>query len=378
MACLIANGTFQGAHKFSVLSDQQYTILKRIEDDCFYDEALRQSIDAITSDATRLSIVDDFRLNDGDIHSSADGQRFESKHGNPMVGHAAKHYGKKKGGIVYTLVTSHFATYGKVISARSHESHHLFDVVYNNTSDLKATIVATDTHGTNQFNHAILNAFGYQFTPRYAKFKHKFLMEFSVNFNDGVGLSLTKPINWKLIKAEWENITKIMLSLGLRTVQQSTLIKKLCGFKQHNSTMRALVEYNRVFKCLHLLDYADDKQLRQVIQESLNSGEQFQGLKRALAAIGGNQFRGRSPEEMTLWNGCADLLANCIVYYNAIIMSSFKTYCLETGNSSQLKHLRSISPASWEHILLTGYYDLTDNDEHWDIESEIKEVRLAA
>ena len=146
LACLIANGTFQGTHKFSALSDQQYTILKRVEDDCFYDEALRQSIDAITSDAIRLSIVDDFRLSDGEIHSSADGQRFESKHGNPMVGHAAKHYGKKKGGIVYTMVTSHFATYGKVISARSHESHHLFDVVYNNTSDLKATIVATDTH----------------------------------------------------------------------------------------------------------------------------------------------------------------------------------------------------------------------------------------
>ncbi len=48
--------------------------------------------------------------------------------------------------------------------------------------------------------------------------------------------------------------------------------------------MLALAEYNRVLKCLHLLDYADDKQLRQVIQESLNRGEQLQGLKRALAA----------------------------------------------------------------------------------------------
>jgi TnpA family transposase len=378
LACLIANGTFQGTYKFSDLSDQQYKILKRIEDDNFHEDALQHAIDTVTGDAIKLSVFDDFKLSDGKVHSSADGQRFESKHGNTLVGHSAKHYGKKMGGIAYTLAASHFAVRGKVISARSHESHHLFDLAYNNTSDLKATIISTDTHGTNQFNHAILNTFGYQFTPRYAKFKHRFLTEFTVNLNDGVDLSLTTPINWKLIKAEWENIVKIMLSLGLRTVQQSTLVKKLCSFKQHNSTMLALAEYNRVFKCLHLLDYADNKQLRQVIQESLNRGEQLQGLKRALVALGGNQFRGKSPEEMMRWNQCADLLVNCIVYYNAWIMSSFKTYCIETGNNSQLKHLKMISPASWEHILLNGFYNLADNDEQWDIESELKQLLLTA
>lgn len=378
LACLIANGTFQGTYKFSDLSDQQYKILKRIEDDNFHEDALQRAIDTVTGSAINLSVFDDFRLSDGEAHSSADGQRIESKYGNPLVDHSAKHFGKKKGGIVYTLTASHFAVRGKVISARSHESHHLFDLAYNNTSDLKATIISTDTHGTNQFNHAILNTFGYQFTPRYAKFKHRFTTEFSINLNDGVDLSLTTPINWKLIRAEWDNIVKIMLSLGLRTVQQSTLVKKLCSFGQHSSTMLALAEYNRVLKCLHLLDYADDKQLRQVIQESLNRGEQLQGLKRALVALGGNQFRGKSPEEMVRWNQCADLLANCIVYYNAWIMSSFKTYCLSTGNSNELKHLKMISPASWEHILLNGFYNLADNDEQWDIESELKQLRLAA
>lgn len=378
LACIIANGTFQGTHKFSDISDQQYKVLKRIEDDCLHDEALQKANDSITGAAVRLSIFEDFNLDDGQTHSSADGQRYESKYGNPLVGHAAKYYGRKKGAIIYTLVASHFATHGKVIPARSHESHHLFDVVYNNTSDLKANIISTDTHGTNQFNHAILNAFGYQFTPRYAGFKRRFLTEFNIGCSDGVVIDLAKPINWKLIESEWENITKIMLSLGMRAVQQSTLVKKLCHYKAHNTTMLAFAEYNRVFKCLHLLDYANDKQLRQVIQESLNRGESLQGLKRALAALGGNQFRGRSPEEMNMWNSCANLLANCIVYYNALIMSSFKTYCLESGNGDQIEHLRSISPASWENITLNGFYDLADNDEHWDIESNMKDLKLMA
>ncbi len=180
-------------------------------------------------------------VSDGEFHASADGQRFESKYNNTMVDYAAKYFGKKRGAIVYTLVTSHFAANGKVIPPRSHESHHLFDIIYNNSSQLKANVISTDTHGTNLFNHAILNVFGYRFTPRYAHFKKRFLAEFKLNFDKDDMLSLDTPIKWKLIRSEWDNIVKIMLSLSMRTVQQSTLVKKLCSYKKQNSTMLAFV-----------------------------------------------------------------------------------------------------------------------------------------
>lgn len=212
---------------------------------------------------------------------------------------------------------------------------------------------------------------------RLPKFEHKMSEKCSLNMNHAE-LSLAKDINWKLIESEWDNITKIFLSLGMRTVQQATLVKKLCSYPNKNSTMQALSEYNRVFKCLHLLDYANAKQLRQVIQESLNRGEQLQGLKRALASVGGNRFRGKDPEEMEMWNACADVLTNCIVYYNAKIMSSFKMHCINSGNEKQLVLLKSISPASWEHIVLNGFYDLSDNDGEWDLDAAVRGVSLAA
>ncbi len=191
-------------------------------------------------------------------------------------------------------------------------------------------------------------------------------------------LSLSKGINFKLIKKEWDNIVKITLSLGIRSVQQSTLVKKLCSYKKHNATTLALAEYNRLLKCIYYLDYVDDKQLRHVIHISLNQGEALHGLKRALAALGGNQFRGSSPEEMQIWNGCADLLANCIVYYNAMIMSSVKEHCLQNGKDDYVKYLTTISPVSWEHISLNGFYDLAENDETWDVNKEIEKFKLVA
>jgi hypothetical protein len=37
----------------------------------------------------------------------------------------------------------------------------VFDLLYNNTSEIKPTRHSTDTHGTNQVNFWILHAFGF-------------------------------------------------------------------------------------------------------------------------------------------------------------------------------------------------------------------------
>jgi len=169
-----------------------------------------------------------------------------------------------------------------------------------------------------------------------------------------------------------------MLSLCMRWLQQSALTQKLRHYKKHNATMLALADYNRIFQYLPMLAYPDEQQLRQVIQELLCRGERLQGLIRALAALGGNQFRGRTPEEMAMWNSCSNLLANCIVYYNAKIMSLFKSDCLATGKPEQRRLRKIISPASWENVILNGFYDLTESNDEWDIESQIARLEIAA
>ena len=53
------------------------------------------------------------------------------------------------------------------IGADDHESHFVFDILFNNSSDILPGVHSTDTHGTNEVNFAILDCFGYQFAPRY-------------------------------------------------------------------------------------------------------------------------------------------------------------------------------------------------------------------
>lgn len=101
-----------------------------------------------------------------------------------------------------------------MISANEYEAHHAFDLLYNNTSHIQPKTLATDTHGVNNVNFAILDFFGYQFAPRYAKFKHVFNELFDFEYDEILSLKLKKSLNLSLIQEEWENIQWIICSLN--------------------------------------------------------------------------------------------------------------------------------------------------------------------
>ena len=128
------------------------------------------------------------------------------------------------------------------------------------------------THGVNNVNFAILDIFGYKFAPRYAKFKHAFSDQFDVIMGDELEIKLKKPINIKLIEQEWNQIQRIICSLSRKTTKQSTMIKKLSNSKRSARTLLALREYDRLIKCLYLLEYVDNKTLRQFVQKALKRG----------------------------------------------------------------------------------------------------------
>jgi hypothetical protein len=54
---------------------------------------------------------------------------------------------------------------------------------------------------------------------------------------------------------------------------------------------------------------------------ALNRGESYHKLVRAAAYANGGKLRVRTDQEQQLWSECSRLLANCIIYYNAGILS---------------------------------------------------------
>lgn len=83
-----------------------------------------------------------------------------------------------------TLVCNHAPLETVVISPNEYEGHFAFDLLYNNASKIQPKSLAADNHGVNNANFAILDIFGYQFSPSYAKFKKVFNEMFKVILED--------------------------------------------------------------------------------------------------------------------------------------------------------------------------------------------------
>jgi len=169
-----------------------------------------------------------------ELHSSSDGQRFETQINTINARYSRKYFTLKKGVSAYTLVLNHAPINAKVIGTHEHESHYVYDLPHNNTTDIKPERHSTDTHGTNQVNFWILHVFGYRFAPRYRDLYKR--MDTLVGFMhpNHYKDSLIKPVRKvfdSLICKEWPNVQRIVASLAQKDVTQATIVRKLlrCG-----------------------------------------------------------------------------------------------------------------------------------------------------
>nr|WP_237446652.1 transposase [Shimazuella alba] len=165
IACLIAWGTNMGLSRMREISDIPYPLLASTSDNFIRLETLKKASDCISNATSKLPIFKHYDIGET-IHSSSDGQKVETKINTIHSRHSPKYFGLGKGIVSYTMVANHVSVNTRIIGSNEHESHYIFDILYNNTTEIQPSVHSTDTHGTNEVNFAILHFFGYQFAPR--------------------------------------------------------------------------------------------------------------------------------------------------------------------------------------------------------------------
>jgi len=125
-----------------------------------------------------------------------------------------------------------------------------------------------------------------------------------------------------LIKQEWDNILRICASLAQQTTSKSTLIRKLNAYPRKNNTQKAVEELDKALKIQHILQYIDQPELRQNIYKSLNRGEEYHSLKRAIFFDDQGQFKVNSEYEQFIW--LESTRTDCPVHHLLKYLSVFK------------------------------------------------------
>jgi TnpA family transposase len=96
-------------------------------------ETLCAANDAISNAIAKLPAFHLYDIRD-ELHSSSDGQRFETQVDTFNARHSPKYFGLHKGVSACTLVANHAPINARIIGTHEHESHYVFDLLYNNTS----------------------------------------------------------------------------------------------------------------------------------------------------------------------------------------------------------------------------------------------------
>ena len=361
-ACLIAWGTNMGLGRMGEISDISYQTLARTSENFIRPETLKAANDCVSNAIASLPIFQYYDLGEV-VHSSSDGQKFESRLPTFNARHASKYFGLQRGIVAYTLIANHIPVNARIIGANEHESHYVFDLLFNNTTSIQSQVHSTDTHGTNEVNFALLHMFNYQFAPRYKNIQEKMRTAlYGFQHPRQYGDLILKPIrkiNTELIREEWDNLQRIFVSLALKTTTQSIIVSKLSAYARKNKTRRALWEYDAIIRSLYLLDYIDSPPLRQNVQRALNRGENYHQLRRAVSYANFGKLRFKSEDDQVLWSECSRLISNSIIYYNATILSRLLAHKEAAGGREGAAVLKQVSPVAWQHINFYGRYEFT-------------------
>jgi len=217
------------------------------------------------------------------------------------------------------------------------------------------------THGYTEAVFAGLHFLKVSFAPRIKNIHEQTLYAYEVksmkkHFDSP--LAPKSKINKKLILDNWDNILRLMASMKLKRCSASQMLKMLSSSERDNELYKAFKEFGRLLKTHFILNYIDDKELRQNIQKQLNKVELGQKLADKVLFGRNGKLQVGLKDEVQLVMSSNTLLRNMIILWNYLFLSD---HCLKLESvEERTEVIESISTGSviaWAHINFMGVYE---------------------
>ncbi len=222
-------------------------------------ENVRRANDAVIALTGKLPVSRLFRrVPDQPVHTASDGQKYYVAVDSIHANYSYKYFGQEKGLVFYSFIDDrHRLFHSAAFSSAEREAPYMVDGLLHNEV-VESALHSTDTHGFTEVNFALTALLGIEFAPRIQSFQEQLLYLFAgMGAPDvaAVGLRLGKPLDRHLIEAHWETMLRLVVSLKLKHVTASTVLKRLNSYAHQHPLYVALRELGRavrgVFAALH-------------------------------------------------------------------------------------------------------------------------------
>src|SRR5260370_39452712 len=117
-----------------------------------------------------------------------------------------------------------------------------------------------DTHGQSEVAFAFCHLLGFCLLPRLKNIaSQKLYRPEAGNLSDYEHLQpiLTRPINWDLIKSQYDEMVKYATALRLGTADTEAILRRFTRNNLQHPTYQALAEFGRAVKTIFLYQYLE-------------------------------------------------------------------------------------------------------------------------
>jgi len=358
LLCLHGLGTNAGLQRLASLGSEVSTKdLASVRHRSLSVPALREAIATVANGT--LAARDPAIWGDGTNACASD-----SKHFGAWDQHLTTQWHVRYGGrgvmIYWHVERKSLCIHSQLTSPSSSEVASMIEGVLHHCTEMEVDRQYVDSHGQSTVGCAFCRLLGFQLLPRLKAIGSQKLYRPDTGQPDAsphLQPVLTKPIDWELIRQQYDQMVQYATALRLGTAETEAILRRFTRHNIQHPTYKALAELGRAVQTIFLARYLHSLALRHEIHEGLNTIERWNGANDFIYFARHGEMTSNRREDHEISMLSLHLLQNCMVYVNTLMLQEVLAQPHWQGRLTEAD-LRALTPLIWEHVNPYGRFEL--------------------
>ncbi len=358
LLCLHGLGTNAGLQRLASLGSEVSTKdLAYVRHRYLSVPALREAIATVANGT--LAARDPAIWGDGTNACASDSKHFGAWDQNLTTQWHVR-YGGRGVMIYWHVERKSLCIHSQLKSPSSSEVASMIEGVLHHCTEMEVDRQYVDSHGQSTVGFAFCRLLGFQLLPRLKAIGSQKLYRPDTGQPDAyphLQPVLTKPIDWELIRQQYDQMVKYATALRLGTAETEAILRRFTRNNVQHPTYKALAELGRAVKTIFLARYLHSLALRHEIHEGLNTIERWNGANDFIYFARHGEMTSNRREDHEISMLSLHLLQNCMVYVNTLMLQEVLAQPHWQGRLTETD-LRALTPLIWEHVNPYGRFEL--------------------
>ena len=272
-------------------------------------------------------------------------------------------YGGRGVMIYWHVERNSLCIHSQLKSPSSSEVASMIEGVIHHCTEMEVDRQYVDSHGQSTVAFAFCRLLGFPLLPRLKAIHSQKLHRPETGKADAYAnlqQILTRPIDWELVRQQYDQMIKYTTALRLGTAETETILRRFTKKNVQHPTYKAFAELGRAIKTIFLCRYLHSEELRREINEGLNVVEQWNSATDFVFFARRGEMVSNRREDHEISMLALHLIQNCMVYVNTLMIQKVLAQPHWQARLTP-RDYAALTPLIWEHVNPYGRFDLDMN-----------------